>query len=231
MLITALFFTVILMQNNFSTALFIVLNAIVIFFLAGIKKRYFLGTALMVLPVSFLLVVTSEHRLLRFMSFLWPDWDPLGAGFQVQASKLTVSSGGFWGKGLGQGVRKIDSVPEVRNDFIFSAYSEESGFLGVVIFILVFAFFAWRGYRAAFRADSMFARLLACGLVTMIVTQALLNIAVVAGAVPPTGVPLPFFSAGGSSLIVTLAMSGLILNVSRSRRLDGVRSKLGGYGD
>jgi cell division protein FtsW len=232
-LVTGMFFTVILMQNNFSTALFIALNAITIFFLAGVKKHYFLGAAGITLPVSFLLVLTSEHRFLRFLSFFWPEWDPLGAGFQVQASKTTVSSGGFWGKGLGQGIRKIDSVPEIRNDFIFSAYSEESGFLGVIIFILVFAFFAWRGYRAALRADSMFSRLLACGLVTMIVTQALLNIAVVAGAAPATGVPLPFFSAGGSSLIVTLAMSGLILNVSRARPSDtaSAYSRQGGYGD
>jgi cell division protein FtsW len=232
-LVTALFFTLILLQNNFSTALFITINALFIFFLAGIKKRYFFSAVIIFLPVAFLLVLTKEHRFRRVLSFFWPDWDPLGAGYQVQASTLTVSSGGFWGKGLGQGTRKVVSVPEIQSDFIFSAYSEESGFLGVIIFILVFAFFAWRGYRAALRADSVFARLLACGLVTTIVTQALLNIAVVAGAVPATGVPLPFFSAGGSSLIVTLAMSGLILNVSRARPsypADGVYSKQGVYG-
>ncbi|MDR0383658.1 MAG: putative lipid II flippase FtsW [Spirochaetaceae bacterium] len=215
-LVTALFFTLILLQNNFSTALFITVNALFIFFLAGIKKRYFFSAVIIFLPISFLLVLTKEHRLRRLISFVWPDWEPLGAGYQVQASVLTVSSGGFWGKGIGQGTRKIVSVPEVQSDFIFSAYSEEGGFLGVVIFILVFAFFAWRGYRAALRADSAFARLAACGMVTSIVTQTLLNIAVVSGTVPATGVPLPFFSAGGSSLIITLVMSGFILNVSRA---------------
>jgi cell division protein FtsW len=232
-LVTVIFFTVILMQNNFSTALFILINALFIFFLAGIKKRYFVGAAVMALPISFLLVMAKEHRFVRVMSFFIKDLDPQGAGFQVQASRTTISSGGFWGKGLGQGTRKIDSVPFVQNDFIFSAYSEESGFLGVIVFILIFAFFAWRGYRAALRAENMFPRLLACGMVTMIVTQMLLNIAVVAGAVPATGLPLPFFSAGGSSLIVTLAMSGLILNVSRARLSDAVGdySKQGGYDD
>jgi cell division protein FtsW len=214
-LITAMFFTLILLQNNFSTAVFIAINALVIFFLAGIKKRYFTSAVIIFLPVSFLLVFTKEHRLRRLISFIWPDWEPLGAGFQAQASMRTVESGGFWGKGIGQGTRKIGSVPEIHSDFIFSAFSEEGGFIGVVIFMLLFAVFAWRGYRAALRSDSIFKRLLACGLVTTIVSQSLLNIAVVSGAVPATGVPLPFFSAGGSSLLMTLIMSGLIVNVSR----------------
>jgi cell division protein FtsW len=107
-------------------------------------------------------------------------------------------------------------VPEIQSDFIFSAYSEEGGFIGVVLFILVFAVFAWRGYRAALNADSTFKRLLALGMVTTIFTQMLLNIAVVSGAVPATGIPLPFFSAGGSSLLISLIMSALIVNISRA---------------
>jgi cell division protein FtsW len=215
-LITALFFTLILLQNNFSTAIFIASNALLIFFLAGIKKRYFVSATIIFLPVSFLLVLTKEHRLRRLISFIWPEWEPLGAGYQVHASVVTVRSGGFWGKGIGLGTRKIESVPEIQSDFIFSAFSEEGGFIGVIIFILVFAFFAWRGYRAALRSGDTFKRLLAFGMVNMIVTQVLLNIAVVSGAVPATGIPLPFFSAGGSSLLMTLVMSGLIVNVSRA---------------
>jgi cell division protein FtsW len=231
-LITTLFFTLILLQNNFSTAVFIASNALVMFFLAGIKKRYFVSAAVVFMPVSFLLILTKEHRLRRLISFIWPEWEPRGAGYQVNASVLTISSGGLWGKGVGQGTRKIGSVPEIQSDFIFSAYSEEGGFIGVVVFILVFAFFAWRGYRAAMRAGDTFSRLLACGMVTMIVTQVLLNIAVVVGAVPATGVPLPFFSAGGSSLLITLIMSGMILNVSRSSAHSAERENLnnGAYG-
>ncbi|MDR2795597.1 MAG: putative lipid II flippase FtsW [Spirochaetaceae bacterium] len=231
-LITALFFTLILLQNNFSTAIFIASNALFVFFLAGVKKRYFVSASLIFLPVSFLLVLTKEHRLRRLISFIWPEWEPLGAGYQTQASVVTVRSGGFWGKGIGLGTRKIESVPEIQSDFIFSAFSEEGGFIGVVIFILVFAFFAWRGYRAALRSDGMFKRLLACGMVNMIVTQALLNIAVVSGAVPATGVPLPFFSAGGSSLLITLIMSGIVVNVSRVPAFSASEGKIdnGVYG-
>ncbi|MDR2659621.1 MAG: putative lipid II flippase FtsW [Spirochaetaceae bacterium] len=215
-LVTALFFILILAQNNFSTAVFIAFNALVIFFLAGIGIGFFLGAAAVILPVTFLLILIEEHRLRRLISFLWPNWEPLGAGYQVSASVLTISSGGFWGKGLGQGTRKIVSVPEIQSDFIFSAYSEEGGFIGVALFIIAFGVFAWRGYRAALKSGSEFKRLLACGLVTTIFTQMLLNIAVVSGALPATGVPLPFFSAGGSSLLITLIMSGLIVNVSRT---------------
>ncbi|MDR0410081.1 MAG: putative lipid II flippase FtsW [Spirochaetaceae bacterium] len=215
-LVVALFFVLILLQNNFSTAVFIAVNALAIFFLAGVSFGFFISAAALIFPATSLLVLLEEHRLRRMISFIWPDWEPLGAGYQVNASVLTISSGGFWGKGLGQGTRKISSVPEIHSDFVFSAYSEEGGFMGVLLFIIAFAVFAWRGYRAALGAASAFKRLLACGLVTTIFTQMLLNIAVVAGAVPATGVPLPFFSAGGSSLLVTLAMSGLIVNISRT---------------
>ncbi|MDR2110690.1 MAG: FtsW/RodA/SpoVE family cell cycle protein, partial [Spirochaetaceae bacterium] len=156
-----------------------------------------------------------EHRLRRLISFLWPEWEPLGAGYQVHASLLTIGSGGFWGKGIGQGTRKIASVPEIHSDFIFSSFAEESGLIGVFLFFVLFSIFAVQGYRASLRSGDPFRRLLAFGLVTMIVSQALLNIAVVSGTLPATGVPLPFFSAGGSSLATTLLTAGLIVNVSR----------------
>jgi cell division protein FtsW len=126
-----------------------------------------------------------------------------------------VASGAFWGRGIGHGVRKIASVPEVQSDFIFAAYAEEAGFIGVFLFWILFAVFAVRGYRAALNSEDRFRQLLAGGLVTVIVSQTLLNVAVVVGALPATGVPLPFFSAGGSSLATTLLTAGLIVNVSR----------------
>jgi cell division protein FtsW len=214
-LITALFFLLIYLQNNFSTAVFIAVNALAIFFLAGVRLRYFFAAIVMLLPLSSLLILTKEHRLRRLVSFIWPDWEPQGAGYQVRSSLLTIMSGGFWGKGVGQGTRKIASVPEIHSDFIFSSFAEESGFLGVLLLFVLFAFFALRGYLGALRTDSLFKRLLCCGLLTMILSQALLNIAVVSGALPATGIPLPFFSAGGSSLATTLLMAGLIVNVSR----------------
>jgi cell division protein FtsW len=155
---------------------------------------------------------------MRLLSFIQPQWDPLGAGYQVQASRDAIISGGFWGKGIGHGTRKIASVPEIHSDFIFSAFVEETGFLGVVLLLSLFAVFAVLGYGAALRGDSVFKRLLASGLTTMIVLQTLLNVAVVSGALPATGIPLPFFSAGGSSLVTTLICAGLIANVARKGR-------------
>jgi cell division protein FtsW len=214
-LVVTLFAFIIYLQNNFSTAMFVVLNALVMFFLAGMKFRFFLSAGFIVLPISVFLVLIKEHRLRRLMSYLNPGSDPLGAGYQVRSSVLSIVSGGFWGKGFGQGTRKIASVPEIQSDFIFSAFAEETGFLGILLFTVLFAVFAWRGYRGAIESERTFERLLGAGLVTMIITQVMLNIAVTAGAVPTTGIPLPFFSAGGSSLATTMLMAGIIVNVSR----------------
>jgi cell division protein FtsW len=217
-LITGVFFVLIFLQNNFSTAVFIALNALFMFYLAGVRFRYFFSALFMFLPTAALLVLQKEHRIRRFLSYIQPDFEPLGASFQVNASILSIISGGFWGKGIGQGTRKISSIPEVRSDFIFSSYAEEMGFLGIMLFCLLFGIFAIRGYIASMRNENAFNRLLGCGLVTMILSQVLLNIAVAAGALPATGVPLPFFSAGGSSLTTTLIMAGLIVNISRSSK-------------
>jgi len=161
------------------------------------------------------LIFTKEHRVRRLVSFLRPEWDPLGAGFQVNASRDAIVSGGLWGKGIGEGTRKIANIPEIHSDFIFSAYVEETGFTGILLFFALFVTFAFLGYRTALKCESLFGRLLAAGLTTIVVTQALLNTAVVCGALPATGIPLPFFSAGGSSLATTLVCAGLIANVAR----------------
>jgi cell division protein FtsW len=225
-LVTGLFFALIYVQNNFSTAVFIVFNAMIIFYLAGMRYRYFIAALAMIIPISALLVFTKEHRVRRLVSFLRPQWDPLGAGFQVNASREAIVSGGFWGKGVGEGTRKIAGIPEIHSDFIFSAYVEETGFIGLILFFVLFAAFAVLGYRAAWKSETVFGKLLAAALTTMIVSQALVNTAVVSGALPATGIPLPFFSAGGSSLATTLICAGLIANVARkgSAKTDGVSS-------
>jgi len=217
-LITGVFFVLIFLQNNFSTAVFLAFNALFIFFLAGVRFRYFFSALFMFLPTATILVLKKEHRIRRFLSYIQPDFEPQGAGYQVNSSVLSISSGGFWGKGIGQGTRKIASVPEIHSDFIFSSFAEEMGFLGVMFFFVLFAIFAVRGYVDSMNNEKPFNRLLGCGLVTMIVSQVLLNIAVTAGALPATGVPLPFFSAGGSSLATTLVMAGLVVNVSRTSK-------------
>jgi cell division protein FtsW len=215
-IVTVLFFILVYMQNNFSTAVLLALNSLFIFYFAGVRLRFFFSALLMFLPLSGFLILTKEHRLRRVFSFIFPEWEPQGAGFQVRASILTIVSGGFLGKGMGHGTRKIASVPEIHSDFIFSSFAEESGFLGVLLFCLLFAVFAVQGYKAAMRKEDMYRRLVAAGIVTSILSQVLLNIAVVAGIMPTTGIPLPFFSAGGSSLATTLAAAGLVVNVSRS---------------
>ncbi|MCL1815417.1 MAG: putative lipid II flippase FtsW [Treponema sp.] len=214
-MITVIFFVLIYMQNNFSTAFFILFNAMVIFFLAGIKLRYFFAAAAIFLPLSVFFVLTREHRLRRFISFLWPEIDPQGAGYQVKNSIITISSGGFWGKGIGQGTRKIASVPEIHSDFIFASFAEEGGFVAVALIFVLFALFVFAAYRCALKSRTIFGSLLGFGLGTMIFSQILLNTAVVVGALPATGIPLPFFSAGGSSLATTLVMCGLLVNNSR----------------
>jgi cell division protein FtsW len=217
-LITTLFFLLIYLENNFSTAVFITTNALLMFFMAGVKVRYFFSAGIILAPISALLVFTSSHRLLRVITFFWPEQDPLGAAYQVRSSILSIGSGGIWGMGIGRGVRKISSIPEVQSDFIFSAYTEELGFIGVLLFYLMFLLFTVRGYRAALEQGDTFKRLLAFGLVTEIASQALINIAVVSGTLPVTGIPLPFFSAGGSSLATTLVIAGLIVNISRFKK-------------
>ena len=217
-IITGMFAGIILLQNNFSTAIFLVLNAIFMFFLAGIRFRYFFSAVFMVLPFAAIHIMNSEYRILRILSYVIPQYEPLGASYQVNSSMSAINSGGFWGAGIGQGIRKIVSVPEIHSDFIFASYAEEMGFLGVILFCLLFGVFAVRGYISSLRNESPFYRLLGCGLVTMIISQVILNISVVAGALPATGIPLPFFSAGGSSLIVSMIMAGLIVNISRNNK-------------
>ncbi|MCA1949819.1 MAG: putative lipid II flippase FtsW, partial [Treponema sp.] len=214
-IIVLAFFFVVYLQNNFSTASFLFFNAMIIFFLAGVRFRYFVSLAVVSLPFATIMILSREHRLHRLLNFLQPNWDPLGTGFQVRASILTIMSGGFWGKGIGQGQRKIASVPEIQSDFIFSSFAEETGFLGVTLFFAVVLFLMFRSYRAALRSDSVFLRLLLLGIATMLISQIVLNMAVVAAVVPATGVPLPFFSAGGSSLAMMLTAAGLLVNGSR----------------
>jgi cell division protein FtsW len=219
-LVTGLFFAFIYLQNNFSTAIFIVFNAMVIFYLAGMRSRYFIAAVVMIIPISALLVFSKEYRVRRLVSFIKPEWDPLGAGFQVNASRDAIISGGLLGKGIGEGTRKIAGIPEIHSDFIFSAYVEETGFVGILLFFALFTVFAVLGYKASWKCKTAFGKLLAAGLTTMIVLQAFLNIAVVSGALPATGIPLPFFSAGGSSIITTLVSAGLIANIARKNNLN-----------
>jgi cell division protein FtsW len=215
LIVVIVFVALILIQNDFSTALFIFLIALLVFYIARVRLVYFLLLSFIIIPLGTILLFTKEHRVQRIMSFIDPSIDPTGAGFQVIQARLSLMGGGLWGKGLGLGTKKLGALPEAHSDFIFAVVGEEWGFLGVVFILILFLFFAYRGYYIALRSKDSFHYYLAFGITSMILLQAILNIAVVAGLVPATGVPLPFFSSGGSSLMMTLLLCGLLINISR----------------
>ncbi len=224
-IIVSIFAALIYFQNDFSTAFFILFVALSIFFIAGIHLGYFAFIVTAVVPLTFMLLFTREHRVRRLIAFLNPSSDPSRAGFQAIAAKAALSGGGFWGKGLGLGTKKLGGLPEAHSDFVFAVLGEEAGFIGIVIILTLFLAFAARGYALGYQYQEKnpFAYYLVFGLTTSILYQALINIAVVSGVVPVTGIPLPFFSSGGSSIIVTFIMCGILLNLSRVPLQGGVR--------
>ena len=213
--VVVLFFAaIVLFQNDFSTAVFLLLVAIAISFAAGVPIPYFARMFAVVVPLTLILVFTREHRVRRIIAFLNPTHDPSGGGFQILAARRALENGGLWGVGIGESSRKLGGLPEAQSDFLFAVLGEELGFAGVSLVILLFAAFAVRGLYLAHRQNDSFRSLLVFGVTAGIALQALLNIAVVVGAVPATGIPLPFFSSGGSSLVVSFAMCGIMLNAA-----------------
>lgn len=214
-IVVAVFATLIYLQNDFSTAFFLVFVSLSMLFVAGVSLRYFFALGVMTSPLSIILLLTREHRVNRLLAFLDPTRDPAGTGYQVLSSRTALAQGGLWGAGIGQGVQKFGALPEAHSDFVFAILAEELGFVGVFLVVVLFLFFAYRGFRIAYLANDRFVSLLAFGITASILFQALLNMAVVSGLVPATGIPLPFFASGGSSMFVSLAMCGLLVNLSR----------------
>jgi cell division protein FtsW len=227
-IIVALFTAIIYIQNDYSTAVFVLVIGLSMFFMARVRLLHFLLLSLFLLPASFLLLFTREHRVRRLLAFLDLASDRTGGGYQIVNSQSAFIAGGFWGKGLGKSTAKLGALPMAHSDFIFSVIGEETGFLGVLFVMLLFGLFAWRGYAVALRSRDPFRSTLAFGVTTTIVLQALLNMTVAAGLVPTTGVTLPFFSAGGSSVAVSLAMCGLLLNVARTDRSESAAAGAAG---
>ncbi len=203
------------LQNDFSTAFFVLFLSLSIFFIAGIPLLYFFLLGGVSIPMLLVMLLSKEHRVMRIISFLNPESDPVGSGYQMRIAREALMDGGLWGSGLGQSVHKLGGLPEPHSDFVFAVLGEEVGFIGVLAVICVFIAFAVRGYQISIESDDKFAKYIAFGVTTAILYQALFNMAVVSGLVPATGIPLPFFSQGGSSLIVTICMCGLLFNCSR----------------
>jgi len=215
LLITAIGTVLIFLQNDFSTAAILVLIAAALFWVAEVPGLFFAALATILAPLTALSVLTSDFRLRRIIGFLYPGFEPTALGYQVNGSLRAIRAGGLWGKGLGLGTLKLTSIPEVQSDFVFAAFAEESGLLGVLAFLGIWGFFLWRAYNTAFRNQDRFRSYLAFGLATSMAVQVLVNIAVAAGVLPATGIPLPFYSAGGSSFLETAAACGLLYNLSR----------------
>jgi cell division protein FtsW len=193
----------------------IVLIATAVLYVAGLSWKWIGVGAVAAMPALYFLITHVSYRQARLLAFLDPASDPQGAGFQLLQSLIAVGSGGFTGVGLMESKQKLFYLPEAHTDFIYAVICEELGFIGAMFVIALFVVYGWRGMRAAFAAPDGFGRLLALGITAMVLSQALINFAVVLGMVPTKGIPLPFISYGGSSLLVMLLATGVLLNVSQ----------------
>lgn len=205
----------ILAQPDLGTSVDIVLVATAVLFAAGMSWKWIAAGAATSFPVLYLLITHVAFREARWKSFLDPGFDPQGAGFQLMQSLIAIGSGGFTGVGLMESKQKLFYLPEAHTDFIYAVICEELGYLGAMLIIALFLVYGWRGLRAALAARDGFGRLLALGITALVLIQALINLAVVLGMVPTKGIPLPFVSYGGSSLLVMMLATGVLLNISQ----------------
>jgi cell division protein FtsW len=205
----------VLLEPDFGTAMSILLVATVMVFAAGLDVRYLLYSTAAALPVLAWVLIAAPYRRRRLLSFLDPWKDPLGDGFQIIQSLLAVGTGGFFGRGIMQGVQKLFYLPEPHTDFVFAVIGEELGLLGTTLVLASFVVITFRGLRIAGRAPDSFGGFLALGLTGMVAVQAFINMSMVLAILPTKGIPLPFVSAGGSSLLINLFGMGMLLNLSQ----------------
>jgi cell division protein FtsW len=205
----------IVIEPDLGTAVEIGIIVLAMLYVAGLKGKYIVGAALATIPVVYLLIVRVAYRYERVLAFMNPAADPQGRGFQLLQSLIAVGSGGFTGVGLMESKQKLFYLPEAHTDFIFAVLCEEMGFIGGALVLGLFAIYGWRGMRTAFKATDEFGRFAALGITVMVLSQALINLGVVLGMMPTKGIPLPFISYGGSSLLVMLVATGVLLNISQ----------------
>lgn len=205
----------VLIEPDLGTSIIIVSIAVILYFASGAPLLHF-GILLPVLGVAVMgLAIISPYRMARLMTFLHPDLDTQGAGYHIHQAILALGSGGWFGVGIGQSRQKYEYLPEANTDSIFAIIGEEFGFVGTTVVVLSFLFLTWRGLRTARRAPDSFGRLLALGVTAWIAVQTIINLSAMVAILPLTGVPLPFISYGGSSLIIILAAVGILLSISR----------------
>ncbi len=227
LLITGLCAGLVLLQPDMGTALLLGALTLGLLFIGGVRPLHLLGLSAATLPLLTVAVLGEGYRRQRILAFLNPWRDPQGAGFHIIQSLLALGSGGLLGLGLGNSRQKFFYLPEQHTDFIFAILGEELGLIGAVAIVALFGLLAVRGFRIAREAPDRYGSLVAAGITLMIVLQAIINIGVTTGVLPITGVPLPFVSFGGSSLLFTLISVGILLNISQYGRADaqpGARS-------
>lgn len=208
-------FGLILKEPDLGTALAIGGTVFILLFTAGAKMTHLIGLGIIGIVGIIGAIIAEPYRLKRLFAFSDPWADPLNSGYHIIQSLYALGSGGIFGVGLGRSREKFLYLPEPHTDFIFAILGEEFGFIGTFTVIVLFFLFAWRGFRVAVSAPDIYGSILAAGLTTMIILQALMNVAVVTASMPVTGIPLPFISFGGSALIFTLAGVGILLNISK----------------
>lgn len=211
-------FVLIMLQPDLGTGTVLMGTAILMIFVAGARVSHYIGFGLLGLAGFAALVLSAPYRIKRIIAFIDPWQDPLGAGYQIIQSLYAIGPGGLFGLGLGQSRQKHLYLPEPYNDFIFSILAEELGFIGGTLVLLLFLLLLWRGMRVAITAPDLFGSLLAVGIIGMIAIQVVINVGVVTGLFPVTGITLPFLSYGGSSLTLMLTAVGILLNISRYAR-------------
>jgi len=216
--IVFLAFGMIMLQPDLGTGTVMVGTCIVMIFIAGARIRHFVVLGLIGVAGFAALVVSAPYRMKRITSFLDPWQDPLGSGFQIIQSLFAIGPGGLFGLGLGESRQKFFYLPEPQTDFIFAILAEELGFIGGSVILLLFSLLLWRGIRIALGAPDLYGSFLAVGIIAMVAIQVMINIGVVTGLMPVTGITLPFLSYGGSSLTLMLMAIGVLLNISRYSR-------------
>ncbi|HCJ66099.1 MAG TPA: putative lipid II flippase FtsW [Elusimicrobia bacterium] len=208
----------VLLEPDFGTAFFIALTSMVMFFLAGVKLRFLLGPVFLGLSLGSVFIIRAPYRLARLLSFVNGIFDLEKASYQTKEALYALGSGGLNGVGLGRGTLKLLYLPEAHTDFIFPILGEELGLLGTLGVIILFLLILWRGWKIALEIENFFDHLLASGITFFVFLQALINIGVSCGCLPTKGLPLPFISFGGSSLLCHLASIGILLHISREKK-------------
>ncbi|MFA5986058.1 MAG: putative lipid II flippase FtsW [Parcubacteria group bacterium] len=208
----------VLMQPNVGTTSILVFIALAVFYLAGARSKHIFGVIGLGVAGIIILIIAAPYRMARFMSFINPEADPQGTGYQIQQALIAIGSGGWLGVGLGHSKQKGLYLPEPVGDSIFAIISEELGLIGALIVLIFFFLFAWRGMKIAANAPDVFGKLVAGGITVWITGQAIINIAAITSLMPLTGIPMPFISYGGTSIIFSLAAVGILLNISKQSK-------------